>query len=69
MLVSDRQIIIFEKSIDIIKNIKILLKENVGMDVVASHMHQLTDLLDECLGKISNEEVLNSIFNNFCVGK
>ena len=69
VLVSDRQIIIFEKSIDIIKNIKILLKENVGMDVVASHMHQLTDLLDECLGKISNEEVLNSIFNNFCVGK
>ena len=69
MLISDRQIIIFEKSIEIIKDIEILLKENVGMDIVASHMHQLTDLFDECLGKVSNEEVLNSIFNNFCVGK
>ena len=42
-----------------------MLKEDSGMDLVASYMHQLNQLLDECLGKISNEEVLSSILNNF----
>jgi len=46
-----------------------MIKEDVGMDIVASHMHELTNLLDECLGKISNDQVLNKIFNSFCVGK
>ena len=68
-LISDRQIIIFEQALEMIINIQILLKDNIGMDVVASYMHQLSELLDECLGKVSNDEVLNSIFNNFCVGK
>ena len=46
-----------------------MLETNIGMDVIASYMHELTSLFDECLGKVSNEQVLNSIFSNFCVGK
>jgi len=68
-LISERQIIIFEQALEILLQIEIMLKEDSGMDLVASYMHQLNQLLDECLGKISNEEVLSSIFNNFCVGK
>ena len=68
-LISDRQIIIFEQALEMIINIQILLKDNIGMDVVASYMHQLSELLVECLGKVSNDEVLYSIFYNFCVGK
>ena len=33
------------------------------------YMHELTNLFDECLGKVSNDEVLQSIFSTFCVGK
>ena len=40
-----------------------------GMDIIASHMHELTNLFDECLGKVSNNKVLESIFSTFCVGK
>ena len=69
VLISDRQIIIFQEASDIIIKIQSMIKENLGMDIVASHMHELTNLLDECLGKISNEQVLNKIFNSFCVGK
>jgi len=68
-LISNRQIMIFEKAKIIIQNIEIMLKEEIGMDIVASHMHELTNLFDECLGRVSNEEVLNSIFTDFCVGK
>ena len=68
-LISDRQIIIFEQALEIIIDMQALLKDDAGMDIVASYMHQLSELLDECLGKVSNDEVLNSIFNNFCVGK
>jgi len=69
VLISNRQIIIFEKADVVINNIKKILQENAGMDIVASHMHELTNLLNECLGKVSNEEILNSIFSNFCIGK
>ena len=46
-----------------------MLEKDVGMDVIASYMHELTDLFDECLGKVSNDKVLESIFSTFCVGK
>ena len=69
VLISERQIIIFEQSAKVIQNIEELLQKNIGMDVVASHMHELINLFDECLGKFSNEQVLDSIFSSFCVGK
>ena len=69
VLISERQIIIFEQSAKVIQNIEELLQKNIGMDVVASHMHELINLFDECLGKVSNEQVLDSIFSSFCVGK
>lgn len=68
-LISNRQIIIFEQALEIVIEIQKMLEQNIGMDIVASYMHQLIELLDECLGKVSNEQVLYSIFNNFCVGK
>jgi len=69
IIVSDRQIKIFNQADLLLKDIKNLLQDNVGMDVIASYMHELTNLFNECLGKVSNNEVLESIFSNFCVGK
>ena len=69
VLISNRQIMIFEEASAIINKIEKMLETNVGMDVIASYMHELTSLFDECLGRVSNEQVLNSIFSNFCVGK
>ena len=68
-LISQRQINIFQEASIVLDKIKIMLEEEVGMDVIASHMHELTDLFDECLGKVSNDTVLQSIFSTFCVGK
>ena len=46
-----------------------MIKNDIAMDIIASHMHELITLFDECLGKISNDKILNSIFSGFCVGK
>ena len=48
---------------------KKMLEEDIGMDIVASHMHEIIDLFDECLGKVTNDQILQSIFSDFCVGK
>ena len=69
VLISQRQIKIFQDASIILDKIKIMLEKDVGMDVIASYMHELTDLFDECLGKVSNDKVLQSIFSTFCVGK
>ena len=68
-LISERQIVLFKRANKTIETIKESLKLNIGMDIIASQMHELTAVLDECVGRVSNEDILNSIFNNFCVGK
>ena len=69
ILISDRQILIFKEAHFLLEQIQKMLEEDVGMDIVASHMHELTHLFDECLGKVSNDSILESIFSTFCVGK
>ena len=69
VLISERQICIFQEALSLLKQIKNIVNQDVGMDVVASHMHELTSLFDECLGVVTNEKVLESIFSSFCVGK
>ena len=69
MLISSRQIKIFQNANILLKKTKKMLEEDVGMDIVASHMHEIIDLFDECLGKVTNDQILQSIFSDFCVGK
>ena len=38
-------------------------------DILASMLHGLNDILTDIIGKTSNEDVLNNIFSEFCVGK
>tara|TARA_B100001250_G_scaffold411119_1_gene439034 strand:- start:535 stop:1875 length:1341 start_codon:yes stop_codon:yes gene_type:complete len=69
ILISNRQIKIFQKALSILREVETMLKNNIGMDIIASYLHELRDLLSECLGEVTNEEVLHSIFSDFCVGK
>ena len=69
ILISNRQIKIFQKALNILCEVETMLKDNIEMDIIASYLHELTDLLSECLGEVTNDEVLHSIFSDFCVGK
>ena len=53
-------------------NLKTILKgldNNVEMDIIASLSQEVVSLIEEMLGKITSNEILNNIFKGFCVGK
>ena len=39
------------------------------MDIIASELQGFVSIMDEMLGKMASNEVLNKIFQGFCVGK
>ena len=40
-----------------------------GMEFVAFELHTALDAIGEVTGAVDHEEVLNSVFSNFCIGK
>ena len=44
-------------------------KQNYSLDEVAEEMNILNNILGNVSGKIDAEEVINEIFENFCIGK
>jgi tRNA modification GTPase len=45
------------------------LTENQPSEFIAVDLHQATEALEEIIGKIQSENILEHIFNNFCIGK
>ena len=65
-----------ERQISLIRsaeaNINIILEdliEGQSMDIVASGCRDFIGVIEELLGKITSEDILNNIFKGFCVGK
>ena len=44
-------------------------KNNEAGDIVAEELLQAQNSLSEITGEYSSEELLDSIFNKFCIGK
>ena len=45
------------------------LKEKLSEDLLATHIRSALHYLGEITGDITSEEILDSIFNKFCIGK
>jgi tRNA modification GTPase len=45
------------------------LREGVGPEVAAAHLETAAGALEELLGVITPDEVLDRVFSDFCVGK
>jgi len=45
------------------------LGEGYGAEFVAVDLNETRDALGEIIGTVSNEDILEHIFNNFCIGK
>ena len=45
------------------------LGEGYGAEFVAVDLNETRDALGEIIGTVSNEDILERIFNNFCIGK
>ena len=68
-LCNARQVALFKRADAVIRRAIDLLLCNKEMDIVASELKDFVPIVDEMLGKISSNEVLNKIFKGFCVGK
>ena len=68
-LCSERQIFLVEKAIKCINEIFDDLNSNITMDIVSMSTRELVEILDEMIGRVYTDDILNKIFKSFCVGK
>jgi tRNA modification GTPase len=45
------------------------LTENQAPEFIAVDLHQASEALEEIIGKVQSEDILERIFNDFCIGK
>ena len=69
MIDSLRQKNLLEKSLAALKLVEEGIKAGVSLDGVAMDLKDALDALGEITGEVTSDEILNSIFSNFCVGK
>tara|TARA_B100000029_G_scaffold69485_2_gene61850 strand:+ start:9174 stop:10532 length:1359 start_codon:yes stop_codon:yes gene_type:complete len=69
VLCNERQLNLIKQGQLIIDEILKELGLGAPMDIISSECRSFVEIIEEMLGKISSEEVLNKIFKGFCVGK
>jgi len=57
------------KTLSAIENIEDGLKQNLSTDLLSTDIRTALYYLGEITGEITNEDVLDSIFSKFCIGK
>ena len=57
------------KLLDSLKKARSCLESSEPLEVVALELQEACAALDEIVGKVYNDEVLNRIFGEFCIGK
>jgi tRNA U34 5-carboxymethylaminomethyl modifying GTPase MnmE/TrmE len=43
--------------------------ENIGTDIVASTLRQFIVCVQDIVGEIPNENIMETVFSEFCIGK
>ncbi len=66
---TSRQSALLERSKVFINNSLGAFKSGSEIDLLASDLRELVNILDDVVGTITNTEVIDNIFTNFCVGK
>jgi tRNA U34 5-carboxymethylaminomethyl modifying GTPase MnmE/TrmE len=69
VLITERQRGLLERSLTHLDASIGQIKSGDGMDIVASTLRGFILSIKEIVGEIQNKEIIENIFNNFCVGK
>jgi len=69
VLITHRQRALLESSLSVIDVLLKQIDEHIETDVLASGIRGFVENLKDVVGEVYNEDVLNNIFSNFCVGK
>jgi tRNA modification GTPase len=63
------QIIALQSALKQVKKIKKAYLKSLDPALVAIDLQLLADFIEQIIGKIENEDILDNVFKNFCVGK
>jgi len=69
IITNSRQLSAAEKSLKAINQAIETTEAEKGLEFIAFDLHEASEYLEEIIGKISSEDIINSIFDRFCVGK
>ncbi len=69
LLTNGRQIAAVEKAILSLKQAIASLENFMGYEFTAFDLKEASAFLEDVIGKITDDDLLNSIFDNFCIGK
>ena len=66
---NERQWLLVKQAKEKIGGVLIELNDGYSMDILASSCRDFVEIIEELLGQITSNDVLNNIFKGFCVGK
>ena len=69
VLISLRQRVLVGEASSLLDNIIKVYLSGVSVDIVSSELREALLVLDQVLGLVTNEDILDNIFSGFCVGK
>jgi len=69
ILVTRRQRGLLKRALSSIVVLIEQIDNGVETDIIASGIRGFVSILEEVLGEIPNEDIINNIFSNFCIGK
>ena len=68
-LTNSNQIALLKKIVSISKNIDKKLEENFPIDIIEIDIKEIFNILGFIIGENGDQEIINYIFKNFCLGK
>lgn len=64
-----RHKMLLSKAATFLRNASTNIRRNTPLELVAADLLWAKDAIDEITGNKTNEEILDTIFSNFCLGK
>ncbi len=69
LISNTRQLVAVKKSFQSINQAIKTTKSNLGLEFIAFDLREASESLEEIIGKVTSDDIINSIFDRFCVGK
>ncbi|MEA3475499.1 MAG: tRNA uridine-5-carboxymethylaminomethyl(34) synthesis GTPase MnmE [Candidatus Cloacimonadota bacterium] len=69
LISNTRQLAAAKKSLQAIKQAIKTTQKNLGLEFIAFDLREASEALEEIIGKVTSDNIINSIFDRFCVGK
>ncbi|RLC50947.1 MAG: tRNA uridine-5-carboxymethylaminomethyl(34) synthesis GTPase MnmE [Candidatus Cloacimonadota bacterium] len=69
ILTNTRQIAAVNRAILSLEKAALSMQNEMGVEFTAFDLKEASSALEEIIGKVSSDDILNQIFENFCIGK